>query len=113
RLPTTRVGSSDPPRDERFTTFREDHFAEKTSLASPAEFLTETGAEGPAEMNREISETTAAHGAAKRLDHRAGAMQKPRPAMETLVIKAGQVAVTWRHGGDGGRDRWVGRRMPF
>src|SRR4051794_38882037 len=33
RLPATRMRSSDPPRGERFTTFRGDHFAEKTSLA--------------------------------------------------------------------------------
>jgi hypothetical protein len=30
--------SSDPPRGERFITFREDHFAEKTSLSKPIDY---------------------------------------------------------------------------
>ncbi|MEU1538349.1 hypothetical protein ABZ461_09525, partial [Actinacidiphila glaucinigra] len=37
RLPTTRMTSSDPPRGEQFTTFREDHFAEKTSVSAAAD----------------------------------------------------------------------------
>ena len=54
-----------------------------------AEILTKAGAKGFAEMNGEISKTTAADVAAKRLDNLSGDMKKLKSSIETLMIKAG------------------------
>jgi TP901 family phage tail tape measure protein len=54
-----------------------------------AEILTKAGAKGFAEMNGEISKTTAADVAAKRMDNLSGDVKKLHAAIETLMIKAG------------------------
>lgn len=54
-----------------------------------AEILTKAGAKGFAEMNGEISKTTAADVAAKRLDNLSGDVKKLKSSIETLMIKAG------------------------
>lgn len=54
-----------------------------------AEILTKAGAAGFAEMNAEISKTTAADVAAKRMDNLAGDIQKLKGNIDTLLIQAG------------------------
>lgn len=54
-----------------------------------AEILTHAGAKGFAEMNKEISKTTAADVAAKRMDNLAGDIEILRGTIETLFIQGG------------------------
>lgn len=54
-----------------------------------AEILTKAGAAGFAEMNSEISKTTAADVAAKRMDNLSGDIQKLKGNIDTLLIQAG------------------------
>lgn len=54
-----------------------------------ASILTKEGAKGFAEMNGEISKTTAADVAAKRLDNLNGDIQKLKGTLQTLMIEAG------------------------
>lgn len=54
-----------------------------------AEILTKAGAGGFASMNKEISKTTAADVAAKRLDNLSGDVQKLKSSIETLLIRSG------------------------
>jgi TP901 family phage tail tape measure protein len=54
-----------------------------------ANILSREGAKGFAEMNKEISKTTAADVAAKRLDNLSGDVEKLQSALETLFIRAG------------------------
>ena len=54
-----------------------------------AEILTKAGAKGFAEMNGEISKTTAADVAAKRMDNLSGDVKKLHASIDTLMIKAG------------------------
>ena len=54
-----------------------------------AEILTKSGAKGFAEMNDQISKTTAADVAAKRLDNLSGDIQKLKGSIDTMMIKAG------------------------
>lgn len=54
-----------------------------------AEILTKAGAAGFAEMNAEISKTTAADVAAKRMDNLSGDIQKLKGNIDTLLIQAG------------------------
>lgn len=54
-----------------------------------AEILTKSGAKGFAEMNAQISKTTAADVAAKRLDNLSGDIQKLKGSIDTMMIKAG------------------------
>lgn len=54
-----------------------------------AEILTKAGAKGFAEMNQEISKTTAADVAAKRMDNLSGDVHKLKAAFDTLLITAG------------------------
>jgi TP901 family phage tail tape measure protein len=54
-----------------------------------AEILTKAGAAGFAEMNAEISKTTAADVAAQRMDNLAGDIKKLKGNIDTLLIQAG------------------------
>lgn len=54
-----------------------------------AEILTKAGAKGFAEMNLQISKTTAADVAAKRMDNLSGDVHKLKAAFDTLLITAG------------------------
>jgi len=54
-----------------------------------AEILTKAGAKGFAEMNAQISKTTAADVAAKRMDNLSGDVHKLKAAFDTLLITAG------------------------
>jgi TP901 family phage tail tape measure protein len=54
-----------------------------------AEILTKAGAAGFAEMNSEISKTTAADVAAKRMDNLSGDIKKLKGNIDTLLIQAG------------------------
>lgn len=54
-----------------------------------ASILTQAGAKGFADMNAEISKTTAADVAAKRMDNLSGDIEILRGNVETLLIKAG------------------------
>lgn len=58
------------------------------ALAAAA-ILTKEGAKGFAEMNAEISKTTAAEVAAKRMDNLSGDIKKLKGNFETLMIEAG------------------------
>lgn len=54
-----------------------------------AEILTKAGAKGFAQMNGEMSKTTAAEVAAKRMDNLSGDMKKLRSSIDTVMIQAG------------------------
>lgn len=54
-----------------------------------AEVLTKAGAKGFAEMNAEITKTSAAEVAGKRLDNLSGDLKKLKGAFDTLMIEAG------------------------
>lgn len=54
-----------------------------------AEILTKAGAKGFAKMNGEMSKTTAAEVAAKRMDNLSGDMKKLRSSIDTVMIQAG------------------------
>lgn len=54
-----------------------------------AEILTKAGAKGFASMNSEMSKTTAAEVAAKRMDNLSGDMKKLKSSIDTVMIQAG------------------------
>lgn len=54
-----------------------------------AEILTKAGAKGFASMNAEMSKTTAAEVARKRMDNLSGDMKKLKSSIDTLMIQAG------------------------
>lgn len=54
-----------------------------------AEILTKAGAQGFADMSAEMSKTTAADVAAKRMDNLSGDLKKLRSAIDTVLIQAG------------------------
>jgi TP901 family phage tail tape measure protein len=54
-----------------------------------AEILTKSGAKGFADMNAQMSKTTAATVAAKRMDNLSGDMKKLKSSIDTLMIQAG------------------------
>jgi TP901 family phage tail tape measure protein len=54
-----------------------------------SEILTKAGAKGFAEMNAEMSKTTAAEVASKRMDNLSGDMKKLKSSIDTVMIQAG------------------------
>lgn len=78
--------TADLTQKERLMAFRT--IFNNRALAAAA-ILTKEGAKGFAEMNGEISKTTAADVAAKRLDNLAGDVQKLKGTFQTLMIEAG------------------------
>lgn len=57
---------------------------------SAAEILTNAGAKGFEEMNKQIGKTTAAEVAGKRLDNLKGDIQKLKGSIDTMMIQAGE-----------------------